>query len=94
MASDFIVWLLGVLVQHAPFTAAGATTAVASVPGPVTGVVGLVITVGGSFAGGYLAKHTPRPPRPEVALRARVEPKEQLPTSRTPSTCSRRRRGP
>jgi len=67
VVSAFIVWLLGVIVWRAPFTAPGAAEAVASVPGPVTAIVGLVITVGSSFIGGYWAKHTPRP-QPEVDL--------------------------
>ena len=65
VVSAFTVWLLGVLIWAAPFTAAGATAAVAAVPGPVSAIVGLIITVGSSFFGGYLAKHTPRP-QPEV----------------------------
>ncbi len=67
MVSGFIVWLLGVVVWQSPFTAAGATQAVASVPSPVVGIVGLVITVGAAFLGGYWAKHTPRPEADELA---------------------------
>lgn len=59
--SSFVLWILGVLVWGAPSNASSATDAVAAVPFPVIGVVGLVITVGGVFIGGYLAKHTPRP---------------------------------
>lgn len=78
VVSGFVVWLLGVLVWQAPFTSEGATQAVASVPGPVVAIVGLVITVGGAFIGGYSAKHTPRPqpdvqPEPDPA-RAFVQP--------------------
>ena len=60
--STFVIWLLGVLVWGADSTAEAATDAVAAVPFPVIGIVGLAITVGGIFAGGYLAKHSPRPP--------------------------------
>ena len=61
VVSAFVVWLLGVLIWAAPFTAPGATEAVAAVPGPVVAIVSLVITVGSTFLGGYVAKHTPRP---------------------------------
>lgn len=61
IVSAFLVWLLGVLVWDAPSTSAAAAEAVAAVPGPVTAIVGLIITVGSTFLGGYLARHTPRP---------------------------------
>jgi len=60
VVSAFLVWLLGVLIWAAPNSAAGAAEAMASVPAPVSAIVGLIITVGSTFLGGYLAKHTPR----------------------------------
>lgn len=64
VVAAFVIWLLGVIIWHAPFTSVGATEAAAAVPAPVTGIVALAITVGGTFLGGYRAKHTPRPPEP------------------------------
>lgn len=36
------------------------------VPVPVTGLVGLLVTAGGAFLGGYVTRHTPRPETPTV----------------------------
>ena len=58
--ATFLTWLLGVAVWHAPSTSDAATSALAAVPGPVTGLLVLVVGLGGVFAGGYLTKHTPR----------------------------------
>ena len=77
--ATYVAWQLGVSLWHASSDAAAATAAVAAVPYPVLGLVYLVVGIGGIFVGGYLTKHTPRPPRPGVAVRARVEPKEPLP---------------
>jgi len=61
IVAAFITWILGVTVWGAGFDATSATDAIAAVPGPVVGVIGLAITVGGSFLGGYAADHTTRP---------------------------------
>jgi hypothetical protein len=58
----FIVWLLGVLIWHAPDTADHASFATASVPGPVQALVVFVLGLAGTAIAGYLAPHTPRPP--------------------------------
>lgn len=58
---SFTVWLLGVTVWGAAATADNATAAIGAVPAPAAGMVFLLITVGGTFAGGWVAKHTPRP---------------------------------
>jgi hypothetical protein len=62
---SFVVWILGVLLWHASSDADQATSAIGSVPAPVAAMVFLAITVGSTYVGGYLAKHTPRP-QPEV----------------------------
>lgn len=59
--SQFLIWLLGVLVWHAPGGAEGATAAMAAVPGPVTGLVTAVFVVVGTFILAYRAEHTARP---------------------------------
>lgn len=51
--SAFVLWLLGVLVWRAHGGAPSATVAVAAVPGPVSGVVLLAVTLGLTFAAGY-----------------------------------------
>ncbi len=67
--SAFLLWVLGVTVFDIPFTADQADDAIAAVPWPITGLVGLVLTVGGYFFGGYMAPHAARPsdqPQPVV----------------------------
>ena len=46
--------------------------AIAAVPLPVAGLITGLITLGGVYGGGWLAKHTPRPEE-YVAKRALVE---------------------
>lgn len=58
--SVFVLWLLGITVWHKSMSAEEATAAVSSVPAPVSAFIGLLITVGGVFIGGYMARHTPR----------------------------------
>lgn len=70
---SFLTWLIGVTVFGASATAQSAVLAVAAVPGPVAGLVVLVVTVAGSAAGGFLAPHTSRPdlaavPAPEPVV--------------------------
>lgn len=60
-AKDFILWLLGVTVWHAPNTAANAGTAVAAVPAPVATLTGVLLTAALVFISGYAAPHTARP---------------------------------
>jgi len=60
--STFLCWVLGVLVWGAPADASRATDAVAAVPGPVSAILILGLTVGATFAAGWYAKHTTRPP--------------------------------
>jgi hypothetical protein len=66
--SGFILWLLGVTLEHSPATAAGAVDAAASVPQPVAALVFLAITVGGTLLAGYSAPHTSRPDLSSVVL--------------------------
>ncbi len=56
----FLLWLVGVTLFGAPVTSAEADAAIAAVPGPVATFVRLLVTAGCTFAGGYLARHTPR----------------------------------
>lgn len=58
--SAFVVWLLGVLVWGAPSDSGHADQAVLAVPTPVSVLVALALTSGITWAGGYLARHTPR----------------------------------
>lgn len=65
--SQFILWMLGCWAWGAPWAAGKAADAVAAVPGPVSGLVVLVVTVIGAYGAGWLAPHTPRPaPTPAV----------------------------
>jgi hypothetical protein len=57
----FLVWLLGVIITGSPLTSDAESDAVAAVPFRVAAFIFLLVTVGGSFIGGYRAKHTPRP---------------------------------
>ena len=59
--TSFVLWVLGVTIWNVSINADDAARAMAAVPLPVAGLIGLVITVGGIFLGGWLAKHTPRP---------------------------------
>ena len=59
--SAFLLWLMGCLVWGASWDADNADTAIGSVPWPVSGLLGLVLTVAGSAVAGWLAPHTPRP---------------------------------
>ncbi len=61
IVGTFLLWLMGVTFWHASADAMQSAPAVASVPTPVAGVVGLVLTLGGTFLGGYLGAHTERP---------------------------------
>lgn len=60
-AGTFILWLLGVVLWHVPDTAGHAAEALGAVPTPVAAVVGICVTVGGTFLAGYVAPHTDRP---------------------------------
>lgn len=62
--SAFTLWALGVLIWGASADSASATDAVAAVPGPVAGLVAILLPAIGSFVGGYIAKHTQRPDLP------------------------------
>lgn len=67
----FLTWVLGITVWGAPSDADGALAAIAAVPWPVVGVLGLALTFGGGYVSGWLAKHSPRPP--ELTALATVE---------------------
>lgn len=56
----FVIWLLGVLVWHAPDSAGATEKAVASVPSPVAVLVTLALSVIGAAIAGYQAPHTDR----------------------------------
>jgi hypothetical protein len=90
--SAFVVWLLGVTVWGAPPDSPGATEALAAVPSPVAAIVGLLITVGGSFVGGYLARHTPRPETTEALDRIEEAEADELPHHDLADTYHRARR--
>ena len=60
IVGTFVLWLLGVSIFGGQATADQAAAAVAAVPAPVSGFVLLVLSAGGSFLAGYLARHTPR----------------------------------
>lgn len=59
--SGFLLWLLGITIWHSSSAATDAVAAVAAVPAPVAAVVTLLLAIGGTFIGGYLAPHTSRP---------------------------------
>jgi hypothetical protein len=59
--ASFVLWLLGVTAFHASPAADAAAKAVASVPEPVGGIVGIGLTVALTALAGYLAPHTARP---------------------------------
>ena len=59
--SAFLLWLMGCVLWGASWDSGGADEAIAAVPWPVSGLLGLVLTVAGSAIAGWLAPHTPRP---------------------------------
>lgn len=61
ITSGFLLWLLGVTFWHSPSSASDAASAAAAVPSPVAALVTLVLAIGGTFLGGYVAPHTARP---------------------------------
>src|SRR4029077_7560209 len=58
--STFLLWLVGAAFWTHNWSTEGADNAVLAVPAPLAAIMLLVITAGLTFAGGYLAKHTPR----------------------------------
>lgn len=58
----FVLWLLGVLVWHAPSAATAAEAAIAAVPSPVSALVLTVLAIVGTAVAGFLAPHTSRIP--------------------------------
>ena len=71
----FLTWVLGITVWGAPSDADGALAAIAAVPWPVVGVLGLALTFGGGYISGWLAKHSPRPPESPVVNTGEVIPR-------------------
>lgn len=61
VASTFLIWLAGVLIWHASADAGDVAAALATVPFPVTALIGLLVTSGATFASGYRTHHTARP---------------------------------
>jgi len=59
-AITFIDWLLGVVVFGASSSASKAADALAAVPAPVSVIIGILVTVTGTFFAGYSAPHTDR----------------------------------
>ena len=57
----FLLWLLGVEFWGASASAVRAPAAIAAVPGPVSGLVAIIVTAGAAAVAGYAAPHTPRP---------------------------------
>lgn len=64
----FFLWLLGVLLWHAPADALHATQAVAAVPQPVGGFLLFLLAGLTSFWAGYRAPHTDRPDLNQAAV--------------------------
>lgn len=58
--SALILWIIGVTVYHVPNTAEQATNAIAAVPLPISGPIGVALTLGLGLLGGYMAKHNAR----------------------------------
>ncbi len=77
--SAFALWLLGVLVWGVPDTAARAGDAIAAVPLPVAGLIGVAITAGGGFLAGWKARHTPRPE--PIAILGKADPAPETPVA-------------
>lgn len=84
IVTSFVLWLLGVLVWNVSSVAESAGDAIAAVPLPVAGVITGLITLGGVYGGGWLAKHTPRPDD-YVAKRALVEGEDDGAGSESPT---------
>jgi hypothetical protein len=59
--SGFLLWVLGVTAWHSDNAAGNAVAAASAVPAPVAALVTLLLAIGGTFLGGYVAPHTPRP---------------------------------
>lgn len=60
VVSGFFIWFAGVLIWHAPDSAASAMTAASSVPSPVAALIAVALTIAGAVASGYAAPHTDR----------------------------------
>lgn len=75
--TPFILWLLGVTIWDVPIDAGAEFAAVAAVPTAVAAPIGVLVLMGSTFLGGYLAKHTPRPEITE-ALEETKEKEEAL----------------
>lgn len=72
--ATFVIWMFGVTVWNVVASADNADDAIAAVPFPVVGIVYLLLSTGGTFLAGYLAKHTPRPaPETEAEATAAAE---------------------
>jgi hypothetical protein len=56
--SACVVWAVGVLFYGGDNTAAGAVDAALAVPAPLTAVLVLLVTAGGTLASGYIAKES------------------------------------
>jgi hypothetical protein len=76
--ASFVLWVLGVTLFGVSTDALSATEAISAVPWPIIGVVGLGITIGATFFGGWLTKHTPRPEGVYSPKRELVEPEEGI----------------
>ena len=76
-----ITWAIGAFLYGVGASAANAPVAIAAVAAPLSLALAYFVPRGLSFLAGYRTPHTPRPDldRPEVAVRARVDPKEPLP---------------
>lgn len=61
VASQVILWFLGCAVWGVPWDASHVDNAIASVPGPLFGLVAMLIPAVASYWAGYQARHTPRP---------------------------------
>jgi hypothetical protein len=61
VATPFILWLLGVTIWNVPIDAASEFQAIQAVPTTISVPIGVLVLMGSTFFGGWVAKHTPRP---------------------------------
>lgn len=60
VVSAAVLWVLAVALWGAPADAAHAATAAQAVPGPISGLVLLLLAIAGAAIAGYMAPHTVR----------------------------------
>lgn len=65
--ATFLLWLIGVLCFGGSTSASAAVEAAQKVPGPVSGLLLMVLAAAGAGVGGYSAPHTDRAVAQQVA---------------------------